>query len=54
MVGTGGGRGVPVEWVEIVEPRSGEHMYANLTSGECAWEPPPVPLLNFHMFQGNL
>jgi len=29
-----------MEWVEIVEPRTKEHMYANLTSGECAWEPP--------------
>ena len=30
----------PTEWVEIIEPRSGEHMYANLTSGECVWDPP--------------
>lgn len=34
-----------IEWVEIVEPRSREHMYANLTTGECVWEPPPgVPV----------
>lgn len=30
----------PTEWVEIIEPRTGEHMYANLTSGECVWDPP--------------
>ena len=30
----------PTEWVEIIEPRSGEHMYANLTSGEWVWDPP--------------
>ena len=30
----------PTEWVEIIEPRSGEHMYANLTTGECVWDPP--------------
>uniref|UniRef100_A0A8C4PXY9 Rho GTPase-activating protein 39 n=1 Tax=Eptatretus burgeri TaxID=7764 RepID=A0A8C4PXY9_EPTBU len=29
------------EWVEIMEPRSREHMYANLATGECVWEPPP-------------
>jgi len=29
------------EWVEIVEPRTHEHMYANLFTGECAWTPPP-------------
>jgi len=29
------------EWVEIVEPRTHEHMYANLFTGECAWHPPP-------------
>lgn len=26
--------------MEIVEPRSREHMYVNLTTGECGWEPP--------------
>nr|XP_002125699.2 rho GTPase-activating protein 39 [Ciona intestinalis] len=30
-----------LEWVEIVEPRTKERMYANLVSGECLWEPPP-------------
>lgn len=30
----------PTEWVEIIEPRSGEHMFANLTTGECVWDPP--------------
>ncbi|CDW52658.1 rho GTPase activating protein 39 [Trichuris trichiura] len=29
-----------IEWVEIVEPHTKEHMYANLITGECCWEPP--------------
>ncbi|XP_020612664.1 uncharacterized protein LOC110051032 [Orbicella faveolata] len=29
-----------VDWVEIIEPRTGEPMYANLKSGQCLWEPP--------------
>jgi len=29
------------EWVEIIEPRTGEPMYANLITGECVWDPPP-------------
>lgn len=29
-----------LDWVEIVEPRTQEHMYANLTTGECVWDPP--------------
>uniref|UniRef100_A0A8C2UCX5 Rho GTPase-activating protein 39 n=1 Tax=Coturnix japonica TaxID=93934 RepID=A0A8C2UCX5_COTJA len=29
------------DWVEIIEPRSQERMYVNLTTGECGWEPPP-------------
>ena len=36
----GGEAPPPTEWVEIIEPRSGEHMYANLTTGECVWDPP--------------
>ncbi|OCT60597.1 rho GTPase-activating protein 39 [Xenopus laevis] len=28
------------DWVEILEPRSHERMYVNLTTGECGWEPP--------------
>uniref|UniRef100_S4RIL2 Rho GTPase activating protein 39 n=1 Tax=Petromyzon marinus TaxID=7757 RepID=S4RIL2_PETMA len=28
------------EWVEIIEPRTREHMYANLVTGECVWDPP--------------
>ncbi|XP_039632510.1 rho GTPase-activating protein 39 [Polypterus senegalus] len=28
------------DWVEILEPRSREHMYVNLVTGECGWEPP--------------
>ncbi|XP_031618570.1 uncharacterized protein LOC116337810 isoform X4 [Contarinia nasturtii] len=31
---------VRIEWVEIIEPRTREHMYANLTTGECVWDPP--------------
>lgn len=31
-----------MEWVEIIEPKTGEHMYANLTTGECVWDPPEV------------
>uniref|UniRef100_T1J9E4 WW domain-containing protein n=1 Tax=Strigamia maritima TaxID=126957 RepID=T1J9E4_STRMM len=34
-----------VEWVEIIEPRTKEHMYANLTTGECVWDPPPDVLV---------
>lgn len=29
-----------LEWVEIVEPRTRERMYANLVTGECVWEAP--------------
>ncbi|KAM4691342.1 rho GTPase-activating protein 39 [Rhinophrynus dorsalis] len=29
------------DWVEIIEPRSRERMYVNLSTGECGWEPPP-------------
>lgn len=28
------------DWVEILEPRSQERMYVNLTTGECGWDPP--------------
>lgn len=28
------------EWVEIIEPRTKEHMFANLATGECVWDPP--------------
>ncbi|KAJ8404647.1 hypothetical protein AAFF_G00335100 [Aldrovandia affinis] len=28
------------DWVEILEPRSREHMYVNLSTGECGWAPP--------------
>ncbi|XP_076347242.1 rho GTPase-activating protein 39-like isoform X2 [Tachypleus tridentatus] len=30
-----------VDWIEIVEPRTKEHIYANLATGECLWNPPP-------------
>uniref|UniRef100_A0A8C0UV36 Rho GTPase-activating protein 39 n=1 Tax=Cyanistes caeruleus TaxID=156563 RepID=A0A8C0UV36_CYACU len=31
---------VVLEWVEIIEPRTRERMYANLITGECVWDPP--------------
>ena len=38
-------RGYQYEWVEIIEPNSGERMYANVITGECLWDPPPdVPV----------
>ncbi|CAI2322544.1 unnamed protein product [Caenorhabditis sp. 36 PRJEB53466] len=38
--GSTGSRAANVEWVEIVEPQSRQTMYANLVTGQCAWEPP--------------
>ncbi|KAJ8259701.1 hypothetical protein GJAV_G00172420 [Gymnothorax javanicus] len=33
------------DWVAILEPRSRERMYVNLSTGECSWVPPPnVPV----------
>ena len=29
-----------LEWVEILEPRSGEPMFVNLITGECGWDEP--------------
>lgn len=29
-------------WVEIIEPKSKERMYANLKTGTCVWDPPEV------------
>jgi len=29
-----------MEWVEIVQPFTNEKMFANLSTGECSWEPP--------------
>lgn len=34
-----------IEWVEIIEPRTKERMYANLQSGECVWDPPEVKIM---------
>ncbi|CAF5220427.1 unnamed protein product, partial [Rotaria magnacalcarata] len=28
------------EWVQIIEPKSKDSMYANLVTGECVWEAP--------------
>ena len=52
-----GGAGSPqpplTEWVEIIEPRTKEHMYANLTTGECVWDPPAgVPVKKTNENQG--
>lgn len=32
----------PTQWVEIIEPKSKEKMYANLLTGNCVWDPPEV------------
>ncbi len=29
-----------LEWIQIIEPKSKDMMYANLITGECVWEPP--------------
>ncbi|XP_037658567.1 LOW QUALITY PROTEIN: rho GTPase-activating protein 39 [Choloepus didactylus] len=34
------GSSTRLEWVEIIEPRTRERMYANLLTGECVWDPP--------------
>ncbi|XP_066873772.1 rho GTPase-activating protein 39 isoform X5 [Kogia breviceps] len=34
------GASTRLEWVEIIEPRTRERMYANLVTGECVWDPP--------------
>uniref|UniRef100_A0A8D1SSE4 Rho GTPase-activating protein 39 n=1 Tax=Sus scrofa TaxID=9823 RepID=A0A8D1SSE4_PIG len=36
----GSGSSTRLEWVEIIEPRTRERMYANLVTGECVWDPP--------------
>lgn len=32
----------PTQWVEIIEPKSKEKMYANLQTGSCVWDAPEV------------
>lgn len=32
----------PTQWVEIIEPKSKEKMYANLQTGSCVWDAPDV------------
>lgn len=32
-------------WVEIIEPKSRERMFANLNTGECVWDEPDVSQL---------
>jgi hypothetical protein len=34
------------QWVEIIEPKSKEKMYANLDTGSCTWDPPDVSNLD--------
>uniref|UniRef100_H0X878 Rho GTPase-activating protein 39 n=2 Tax=Otolemur garnettii TaxID=30611 RepID=H0X878_OTOGA len=34
------GSSTRLEWVEIIEPRTRERMYANLVTGECVWDAP--------------
>lgn len=36
----------PTQWVEIIEPKSKEKMYANLQTGNCVWDPPEVRILS--------
>ncbi len=31
---------IRLEWVQIIEPKSKDIMYANLVTGECVWEAP--------------
>lgn len=39
-------------WVEIIEPKSKERMYANLKTGTCVWDPPEVSnQFNLHIKQ---
>lgn len=38
-------RGPSDMWVEIIEPKSRERMFANLNTGECVWDEPDVSQL---------
>lgn len=29
-----------VEWVEIIEPKTQQRMFANMVTGECLWDAP--------------
>lgn len=31
---------IRLEWVQIIEPKSKDTMYANLVTGECLWQAP--------------
>merc|ERR1712168_1686230 len=49
MIDAAPSMGESYEWVEIIEPRRREHMYANLKTGQCLWEPPvDVPVKPTH------
>lgn len=37
------------QWVEIIEPKSKEKMYANLETGSCTWDAPEVNILFFYL-----
>ena len=30
----------PVQWVEIIEPKTQQRMFANMVTGECLWDAP--------------
>lgn len=36
---------VTAQWVEIIEPKTKEKMYANLENGSCTWDPPEVRII---------
>ena len=43
-----------IDWVEILEPRSGEKMFVNLVSGDCGWdEPRGVAIKRLHEQDGH-
>lgn len=29
-----------IEWVEIIEPKTQQRMFANMVTGECLWDAP--------------
>lgn len=29
-----------VQWVEIIEPKTQQRMFANMVTGECLWDEP--------------
>lgn len=37
---TDAGSTAGVEWVEIIEPKTQQRMFANMVTGECLWDAP--------------